>query len=80
MKTQTGSAKPKTPTPAATLARSEAETFLTRPEAAEYLRVSVPTLERWARRGIGPRYRTFGARKVFYSLADLRAYAGVEAA
>ena len=61
---------------AETFAATPAETFLTRPEAAEYLRVSVPTMERWARNGTGPRVRSFG-KKVFYSLADLRDLAGV---
>jgi excisionase family DNA binding protein len=60
--------------------RTDAETFLTRAEAAEYLRVSKPTLERWARAGIGPAFTTFGHRKVLYRLSDLRAYAGVEVA
>lgn len=60
--------------------QTDAEVFLTRREAAEYLRVSVPTLERWAQQGTGPRVRTFGQRKVFYTLRDLREYAGVEAA
>jgi excisionase family DNA binding protein len=49
------------------------ETYLTRREAADYLRRSVPTLERWAMAKQGPRCRQVGG-KVLYSLADLRAF------
>ena len=57
---------------------SEAETFLTRVEAAAYLRCSVPTMDRWARLGTGPRFRMIG-RRALYALSALRAFAGVEA-
>lgn len=58
---------------------SEAETFFTRTEAAEYLRCSVPTLDRWARLGTGPRFRLVG-RRALYALSDLRTFAGVDVA
>jgi excisionase family DNA binding protein len=45
-------------------------TRLTVKEAAEYLRVSVGTLERWRTTGGGPRYIKF-ARRVFYDRGDL---------
>jgi hypothetical protein len=50
---------------------------LTRKETAKYLRKSVPTLERWAREGIGPKPRKIG-RNVYYTLHDLRAADGAE--
>ena len=52
----------------------------TRPEAAEYLRKSVPTLERWAKIGIGPKPLKVGPRDVRYTLRSLREAAGAEAA
>jgi hypothetical protein len=48
----------------------------TRREAAEYLKKSCPTLERWARLGIGPKPRKVGPREVRYTLRDLREAAG----
>ena len=49
------------------------DVLLTRAEAAEYLRKSVPTLERWAARGIGPKpLKVGGQRYVLYSLRSLR--------
>lgn len=56
---------------------TDEEIFLTRAEAAAYLRVSIPTLERWAAAGKGPRYRIF-SRRALYSLADLRHFAGID--
>jgi hypothetical protein len=50
------------------------DTLLTRREAAQYLRKSVPTLERWAREGIGPKPVKVN-RTVHYRLCDLRAAA-----
>jgi hypothetical protein len=44
----------------------------TRPEAAEYLRKSVPTMERWAKLGIGPKPIKVGLRGVRYTLRSLR--------
>ena len=51
------------------------DVLLTRPEAAQYLRKSVPTLERWAREGIGPKPMRV-RRSVHYRLHDLRAAGG----
>jgi hypothetical protein len=50
------------------------DVLLTRKESAKYLRKSVPTLERWAREGIGPRPVKIN-RVVHYRLRDLRAAA-----
>ena len=50
----------------------DGDVLYTRREAAEYLRKSVPTLERWARQGIGPRVVRVGPRSVAYTLASLR--------
>jgi hypothetical protein len=50
------------------------DVLLTRKEAAQYLRKSVPTLERWAREGIGPTPVKVN-RVVHYRLNDLRAAA-----
>ena len=48
--------------------------FLTQSEAAEFLRVSVRSLERWRLEGIGPPYRRFG-RRVVYERDDLLTWA-----
>lgn len=48
----------------------------TRREAAEYLKKSEPTLERWAAQGIGPRPIKIGPRSVRYTLRSLRETAG----
>jgi hypothetical protein len=50
----------------------------TRREEAEYLRKSVPTLERWARLGIGPKPIKVGPRDVGYTLRSLREAAGTK--
>jgi excisionase family DNA binding protein len=55
---------------------SAEDVLLTRQEASAYLRVSMPTLERWKRFG-HLRGRKIGSR-ILYSLADLRRF--VEAA
>ena len=47
--------------------------LLTRPEAAEYLRLSDKTLSRWAWAGRGPRFVKIGGA-VRYDLADLDAF------
>jgi hypothetical protein len=52
----------------------------TRPEAARYLRKSVPTLERWAKLGIGPKPLKVGPRDVRYTLRSLREASGAKAA
>lgn len=57
---------------------TEADVLLTRAEAAEYLRRSVATLERWARDGSGPNFSVVGGRAL-YGLPALRRFAGVEA-
>jgi predicted DNA-binding transcriptional regulator AlpA len=49
--------------------------LLTRPEAAQYLRRSTPTMERWARQGTGPRPIRIG-RSIYYRLSDLRVASG----
>jgi hypothetical protein len=54
------------------------DVLLTRREAARYLRKSVPTMERWAREGIGPRPIKV-KRSVHYRLRDLRATADTAA-
>jgi len=48
----------------------------TRAEAAKYLRKSVPTLERWAKLGIGPKPIKLGGHLCFYTLRSLRAEIG----
>src|SRR4051812_47567911 len=60
--------------PAPVGALGEGDVLLTRREAAEYLRRSVPTLERWAAHGIGPPHRKVGGR-VLYPLPGLRRFA-----
>jgi hypothetical protein len=57
---------------------SDEEVFFTRQESAAYLRCSVPTMERWARLGTGPKFRLVGSRAL-YSLSDLRVFAKVGA-
>jgi hypothetical protein len=54
------------------------DVFLTRPEAAKYLRKSVPTLERWHKLGIGPRSVLCGRLRL-YPLIGLREFLGQEA-
>jgi excisionase family DNA binding protein len=58
------------------------DVFLTREEAAKYLRVSIPTLERWASHGVGPPFHKLGGvrGRVLYPLLGLRAFAGRQAA
>ena len=65
------------PTQDKTVARfgaSEQYRVLTRAETARALNVSVPSLERWARRGIGPRPLKIGPRRVGYRASDLAAF------
>jgi hypothetical protein len=61
-------------------ALDDRDILYTRNEAAEYLRTSVPTMERWARLGIGPKPLKVGPRDVRYTLRSLRETAGTEAA
>jgi predicted DNA-binding transcriptional regulator AlpA len=49
-------------------------TFCTQSEAAEFLRLSERTLERWRVEGMGPRFRRFG-RRVVYAKSDLEVWA-----
>ena len=51
------------------MATSE-DSWLTRVEVGERLKVPVKTLAEWASRGIGPRYTKFG-RHCRYRLSDL---------
>ena len=51
--------------------RDDRDILLTRKEAAAYLRKSVPTLERWAREGTGPKCEKHG-RHPYYRLSVLR--------
>jgi excisionase family DNA binding protein len=50
-----------------------ADPRLNRKDAAEYLGVSVPTLEGWASKGGGPAYCKMG-RRVVYLRSDLDAF------
>ena len=52
----------------------QANTFYNQPEAAELLRLSERTLERWRVEGIGPPFRRFG-RRVVYAKTDLESWA-----
>lgn len=58
---------------------TDADVLMTRREAADYLRRSIPTLERWAMQGTGPRFRRVNGR-VLYQLSELRAFVAGEAA
>ena len=49
------------------------DVLLTRPEAAQYLRVHVSTLEKWAMRGEGPPYILVG-KGARYPLGWLRRF------
>jgi hypothetical protein len=62
-----------------TRALDDRDILYTRAEAANYLRKSVPTLERWTRLGIGPTPIPCGPCSVRYRLSDLRGYLGTEA-
>lgn len=48
--------------------------FLTKPQTAELIGVSVRTLERWARAGIGPTPRKHGPRLVRYDRDEALVY------
>lgn len=66
------------PVPVDTSAASrltDADVMFTRAEAAQYLRRSVPTLERWAALGIGPTFVKVG-RRPLYPLRNLRRVVG----
>lgn len=53
--------------------------LLTLSETAQVLRVTERTLERWRQVQIGPKYTRIGPRRIFYSVADVLAFAGAEA-
>ena len=50
------------------------QVYNTQSEAAEFLRLSERTLERWRVEGMGPQFRRFG-RRVVYAQSDLEAWA-----
>ena len=52
----------------------QANTFFNQTEAAELLRLSERTLERWRVEGMGPPFRRFG-RRIVYARADLERWA-----
>lgn len=52
--------------------------FLTQAEAAELLRLSERTLERYRLTGAGPRFRAFGRRRL-YARSDLLDWADQQA-
>lgn len=47
---------------------------LSQQEAAEYLGFSVPTLERWRRLGVGPKFLKLGGSRVAYLQEHLAEY------
>jgi hypothetical protein len=49
------------------------DVLLTQPETARYLRVSIPTLERWRKVGIGPTAFRVG-HAIRYRLGDIRSF------
>ncbi len=51
------------------------DALLTRPETASFLRVSIPTLDRWVAVGIGPPWVRVGPRGRRYPWGPLREYA-----
>jgi phage terminase Nu1 subunit (DNA packaging protein) len=52
----------------------EQDLNLTKVETADLLKISVRTLERWARAGIGPRQIPFGPRLVRYNRDEVLEY------
>ena len=49
----------------------EKSPYLSTKEAAQYLRLSKRTLERYRLEGCGPLFHVIGRRRVYYALADL---------
>ena len=49
------------------------DVLLNQPEVARYLRISVPTLERWRKVGIGPTAFRVG-HAIRYRLSDVRSF------
>ena len=56
------------------VAPDDDDTLLTRGQVAQILGIAVPTLERWASSGIGPRVTKIGPRRVCYRKGDVRAF------
>ena len=69
-----GAANLSTSASLASFAAGDEDVLLTRPEAAAFLRLSVPTLERWTMLGIGPRTIRIGPKGRRYPLGGLREY------
>lgn len=53
--------------------RFEQSPFLTPDQAAQFLKLSPKTLEKYRREGGGPRFRKHGSR-VLYAISDLEAW------
>jgi predicted DNA-binding transcriptional regulator AlpA len=47
------------------------DTVFTQKEASNYVKVPIPTLERWRQTGEGPRWMRLGARRIAYRLSDI---------
>jgi excisionase family DNA binding protein len=56
----------------------EMTVWLTRKEAAAYLRLSPATLANWASIGGGPGYQGIGRGRVLYRLADVEAWMSLQ--
>ncbi|WP_342737398.1 helix-turn-helix domain-containing protein [Bradyrhizobium sp. B117] len=61
------------------IARLDPETLLRESEAAEVLRLSERTLERWRSRGEGPKAKKIGARRIAYTVGSILEFVGVAA-
>jgi predicted DNA-binding transcriptional regulator AlpA len=61
------------------IARLDPETLLLEDEAAQVLRVSKRTLERWRSQGKDPKPERIGPRRVTYSVGAILKFAGVAA-
>lgn len=60
------------------VARSSAP-LLTELEAADYLKVSIRTLQNWRHRGGGPKYTKLNNRMVRYRISQLEAWLDAQA-
>ena len=69
---------PQSPRPG--FALIEMDRIVKRPEAAEFLGVSVPTLDRWQCNGTGPAWVQLGGRRGGYTLRALVAFVQARAA
>lgn len=61
------------------IARLDPETLLLEDEAAQVLRVSKRTMERWRSLGKDPRPEKIGPRRVTYTVGSILKFAGVAA-